>query len=91
MSATLGEESHHSSSLNHVGSTYHKVDWYSWPFPDCRGLEWVVVQLWGAELLASPTSLCCLSLGQQGRQRTLPQGVKVGRHTSDASRCMWVH
>ena len=83
MSTTPGGGSDHSIPLYPTGSAHHqKVDWYSSPFPDCRGLEQVMVQLWGAELLASPTSLCCFSLGQgslrgagQGR---LPQGVKVG-------------
>lgn len=82
-STASGEESGRSSSLSHAGSTYQKVNWYSCPLLDCRGLEQVMVHLWGAELLACPTSLCCLSLGQgpgcdgQGRQIMLPQGVKV--------------
>lgn len=84
VSTTPGEGSSHSSSVHNTSLTHQeRVNWYSCPFRDCRGLEQITVQLWGAKLLASPTSLCCLSLGQgprcdgRGRQAKLPQGVKV--------------
>lgn len=84
VSTTPGEDTSHSSSVHNASLTHQeRVNWYSCPFRDCRGLEQIIVQLWGAKLLASPTSLCCLSLGQRprcdgrGRHANLPQGVKV--------------